>query len=778
MTGSEYKGWPNPDIDPELKDSEYDRSCCHAIIQEYDRGEMAISIARSQDMEIARMYADANQPIDKYTEFWPKDDDGNPVSFINLDYSPIGLMRKFVRMAKANISDSVGEISLQAYDPVSVDERESIEAFTKVYMNTSVQRQMQSVGIEPPASIPRNQMEFDIAKMVGNKIGVELAGERFLKIVNRDNDYRDVVIPDISEEICNTDVGAIYTYIDDQGAIVKQVVDSSQLIVSSSRKKDFSDSRVKGFYEEMTIQEIKAETSGYFSEEEYLMIAKSANTDKEFWRAGNDPKDYLKDGYYEYDGFKTFVYRLFWHDTDKYIREKKYLEDKPDEFVYRDRKYDWEPGVEGKEKVVVSVPKMRTAMCVKTAQASKGVLVWENGVLQNIIRDDSKKPICPLSIVRVSKSSPNLSVSFTEQLAKAEDALQALWNRMLNAIAQAKDPNVAINVNAVMNALDIVEAEKITDVINSWASGNPLPFAPADMPGNVAGSAPVIGTPVMNAVNDYLQQVGAVMALMGEISGATSVAAASQPNPNLLNGVAEKALAQSVKVLRDMQVATRKLIKQDCEVTERYLKRIIEEEDLNGDGYYKEMFSEAGRQVLKLAKDIPNRRLSIFIEVGMNEDQINQFATYVWQAVSARTNSGKNGLEWDVALQLLEDYRRSPKEARYRLRYELQKQRENDMKMEMMKAYQAQQAGGEMQAQKAKHGMIAQAAKQDGDAKMTALKEKAATDRVLISSAAKLLDTDDKSDSAMLPILQRMVKGTATDQDRATLNNAIQPQST
>ena len=142
-----------------------------------------------------RLYARGEQPIGKYKNELSVDGD---LSYLNLDWTPVPILPKFVDIVVNGMSDRLFKINAYAQDAMSAENRtkyqEEIEK-QMVAKDLLLQAQ-QAFGIEtftmPVDEIPKDDEELSMYMQLKYKPAIEIAEEEAINTVLQENHYDDI----------------------------------------------------------------------------------------------------------------------------------------------------------------------------------------------------------------------------------------------------------------------------------------------------------------------------------------------------------------------------------------------------------------------------------------------------------------------------------------------------------------------------------------------------------------------------------------------------------
>ena len=195
MAESVYVSFPRQDVSDEEKNSiEYGEKIAKAINTEWFNSEYSISryISSANDFHKLRLYARGEQPVQKYKDELSINGD---LSYLNLDWTPVPIISKFVDIVVNGISERLYDIKAYSQSPNGVNKRtqymESILSDMRMKeFNEEVEREFDMDTTRSDVKeLPMSDEELGIHMQLKYKQSVELAQEQALKTILQGNSY-------------------------------------------------------------------------------------------------------------------------------------------------------------------------------------------------------------------------------------------------------------------------------------------------------------------------------------------------------------------------------------------------------------------------------------------------------------------------------------------------------------------------------------------------------------------------------------------------------------
>ena len=142
-----------------------------------------------------RLYARGEQSIAKYKKEIAVDGD---LSYLNLDWTPVPIIPKFVDIVVNGMSDRVFDVKVKAQDPTSIYKRNTYqERLRSEMLAKPILDELQAqFGINPytfnEGELPESDEELDLIMQLKYKPSIEIAAETAISTVLEDNFYEDL----------------------------------------------------------------------------------------------------------------------------------------------------------------------------------------------------------------------------------------------------------------------------------------------------------------------------------------------------------------------------------------------------------------------------------------------------------------------------------------------------------------------------------------------------------------------------------------------------------
>ena len=610
---------------------------------------------RRREFERNRDYANGTQDTTIYKQILnsldPNNGDG---TLLNLDWAPVPIVPKFVKIVVNKILSSDPYPNLQAVDPLSSSEKE----FKKRKLDLQVQnKDMYSVlnkfGVKTeadPSTIPDTAEEAEIFLETNIKTDAEVAAQIAANMTLVWNDFNDSTFRRSVNDLVTLGMAVVKRENDPNQGIKTVYVDPSDFVHSYTEDPNFGDLVYAGHVKTMTIEELKRIAGNEFSEEDFEKIAKQvagklSNDSSAFGRKRYDrDRDKMIYGYDEYR-FQVMDFEFMSVDC-------MYFEDKENRFGNKNFFYKGEEYVQPKSSVFErTAHKMENA----TVYGGKYILgtdyIFGYGLKTNIpknIHDISKArlsySVCATNLRRM------MPKSIVGSITGFADQLQLTHLKIQQAVAKAKPDGLIVDIEGLDNVqlgrggelqpLDIQDIYEQTGVFY-YRSKNPEggfqnpPVRPLDN--------------TIRNINELIGLYNHYLRMIRDATGINEVMDASTPKGDALVGVREQALAAGNNAIYDVTHASMILYKRVVEDVVKCLQIIPPDSILYS--IYENAIGSTNMGVISSFSDLPMYNFGVTVRKQMDDKD----RAYLEQNIQVALAQKEIDLEDAVAIRQLRD---------------------------------------------------------------------------------------------------------------------------
>ncbi len=668
---------------------------------------------RWREFEVSRDYANGTQDTSIYKQILssldPNNGDG---SMLSLDWTPVPIVPKFVKIVVNKILSSKMYPNVEAIDPLSrsekdieknkikirVEERESIEEAKASGLKVRVD----------PSQLPETPEEVEIFLESNLKTAAEVASQIGINLTLSWNDFDERIYRRNVEDLVNVGMAVVKRENDPNYGIVTKYVDPAYFIHSYTDDPNFSDIVYAGHIERMSISELKRVAGNQFTEEQYKNMAKTVMN-----RYGNNPNiigsstyDGNLDRYnYGYDEYTIQVMDFEFVSVDNVIFEKKESAYGNIGFYHKGNKYS----------APTNSVYDREAVYMQNSTLYGGCFIIGTEHIYNYgLKKNVPKNVHDLSRTRMSYSAIATNIrrmipkSIVSGVIGFADQLQLSHLKIQQAIAKAKPDGLLVDIEGLENVqlgrggelqpLDIQDIYEQTGVFY-YRSKNPEggfqnpPVRPLDN--------------TIRNINELIALYNHYLRMIRDATGINEVMDGTSPKGDQLVGVRQQQLAAGNNALYDITNASLVLYRRVCEDIVKCLQ-IIPPKTILYQAYEKAIGKE-NMSVLSSFSKLPMYNFGVRVVSDMNDVD----KAYLEQNIQVALAQKEIDLEDAIAIRQLRDIDQAERLLVVRRKKRIKQQQETAAMNSQMQAQMNQQTAmassqGKMQEEQMKAQIDAQ----------------------------------------------------------------------
>ena len=614
--------FPDPLAPKDLKDNKaYGLKYAKAIESQWNstNEENALQKKRSKTFERNRDYAQGVQNTTIYKRLLnsldPNSGDG---SLLNLDYTPVPILPKFVRIVVNKILSRDPYPNLEAVDPLSSSEKnkEKNRLRMQVQMKAELTKLKQDTGglvlDKDPEALPDSLDEAEIFLDTNIKTDAEIAAQIATNITLSWNNFNDNVFRRCVNDLAALGMAVVHRTNDPNYGIRTEYVDPAKFIHSYTEDPGFDDLVYGGSIKTIPIQELKRLAGDELTEEDFEKVArKSSGNSMSPYSSHYDASS--KKSVYGYDEHTVEVLDFEFLSVDCMYFEEKDNRHGNTNFFYQGHSYKERPG-----SVFDRTPHK---MEVTTVYSGKYILgtdyIINYGQKTNVPKNihDISKATLSYSVVatNISRMMPK---SMVDSCVGFADMLQVTHLKIQQAIAKAKPDGLIIDVEGLegveigkggeLQPLDLHDIYEQTGVFY-YRSKNPEG-------GHQNPPIREIGNSIRN-INELIGLYNHYLKLIRDTTGINEAMDASSPKGDALVGVREQAIAAGNNAIYDITNASMILYKKVCEDIVKCLQIIPEKSALRN--IYENAVGSENMKVLASFGDLPMYNFGVQVQKEM-----------------------------------------------------------------------------------------------------------------------------------------------------------------
>ena len=625
---NKFGNFPDPFADHTTKSSKsYGLQYAKAIESQWGDVDSETSLYRKRlkEFENNRDYANGVQDTSIYKQILssldPNNGDG---SLLSLDWSPVPIVPKFVKIVVNKILSKKPYPNVEAIDPLSRTEKEFEKAKIAITVeNKELMSELKELGLKVPVdpdSLPETSEEAEIYQENNVKTSAEIAAQIGANLTLEWNDFSDTVYRRAVEDLVVNGIAVVKRENDPNYGITEHYVDPAYFIHSYTEDPSFSDLVYAGHIRRMTIFDLKRIVGDELSEDDYKKIAdmvkhKYKNNPEKFHSYSYD--NTLKRKIFGYDEFLVDVLDFEYISVDDVYYEEKTSKFGNVGFYNKGFAYAMPKGSVYDRKPV----SMSTATVYGGLYIMNTKFVVRYGIKTNVPKNihDISKARLSYSVVatNIRRMIPKSMVSSVIGYA---DQLQLTHLKIQQAIAKAKPDGILIDIEGLENVqlghggdlqpLELQDIYEQTGVFY-YRSKNPE--------GGFQG-APIqpIDNRIRN-VNEYINLYNHYLRMIRDTTGINEVMDGTTPKGEQLVGVREQAIQAGNNAIYDIVHASMVLYRKVCEDVVKCLQ-ILPERSVIYKIYEKAMGKES-MAVLSKFKELPMYNFGIKVMTEMDDTE-------------------------------------------------------------------------------------------------------------------------------------------------------------
>ena len=780
--GKNSVSFPDPLAPQKIKEKkEYGLQYAKAIFSQWGSSDQDNSLMRKRRkvFERNRKYANGTQDTSIYrqllTSLDPSNADG---SFLNMDFTPVPILPKFVRIVVNKILSSDPYPNLEAVDPLSSSEKD-IER-KKVEMAVANKEKLQQmkadtgVDVAQMEEIPDTLEEAEI--FIGNNIksNSEIAAQIATNMTLKWNDFNDSTYRRCVGDVATLGMAVTKRDNDPGHGINVSYVDPLDFIHSFTTDPNFGDLVYAGHVKRIPIQELKRIAGDQFTEEDYAKIASKAAKKYGYdtSRIGQSTyDDHLKRYKFGYDEYMVEVLDFEFISVDCMYFEEKESQYGNKGFYYKGDSYK-EPSNSVYKR---DVTKMENATVYGGSYIMGCEMLFNYGMKTNIPKNihDLTRTNLSYSVVATNMEDM-MPKSMVDSCIGFADQLQLTHLKIQQAIAKAKPDGIIIDVEGLENVqlgkggeLQPLELHDIYEQTGVFYYRSKNPEGGFQNP-------PIreIGNSIRN-INEFIALYNHYLRMIRDATGINEAMDGTTPKGDALVGVRQQAIAAGNNAIYDITNSSMVLFKKVCADIVKCLQ-VIPRESILYRAYANAIGSE-NIGVLNTFSDLSMYNFGVQVVKEMEEVE----KQYLEQNIQISLSQKELDIEDAIAIRQLKDINQAERLLVVRRKKRMaanQQIAQQNIQMQSQAQAQASQAASQakLQEMQAKAQIDAQMEqmKSQLESQMEVLKHEHKKEIEIIRTQATLgLKTDDKEFKEKLEVLKEdrkdnRVKKQATEQSK------------
>ena len=705
-----------------------------------------------------RLYARGEQSVAKYKNELAIDGD---LSYLNLDWTPIPIIPKFVDIVVNGMSDRLFKVNCIAMDAMSAEKRNEYQRLIENnFINQDLFKQVESdfnvsMFEVDPESLPTNDTEMELYMQLNYKAGIEIANEIAINTMLEENHYIDTR-KKVDYDITTIGIGICKHEFQQGDGIRVEYVDPANVVYSYTEDPYFKDCFYWGEIKTIPIGEV-IKIDPDITNEQLEDISKYSQSWYDYYNvaAMYENSMFSRDTctllYFNYKSTNSFVYKK------KKVSEGTYKTvEKDDEFNPPQEMMD-----EGEfERVEKRIDVWYEGVMV---MGTNIILKWN--MMENMVRPNSANQFAmPNYVACAPRMYKGVLESLVRRMIPFADLIQISHLKIQQVVAKVVPDGVFIDADG-LNEVDLGTgaAYNPEDALRLYFQTGSVIGRSYTQDGEFNNARVPIQQLTSNSGQSKMQMLignyNHYLGMLRQVTGLNEARDASTPDPNSLVGVQKLAALNS-------NVATRHILNASLYITKTLAECLsIRTADVLQYADFKDEFAmQIGKYNLGILEDIKNLYIydfGIFIEMSPDEEEKAQLE----QNIQMSLQNGGIDLEDAIDIRTINNLKMANqllKVKRKQTQAERQKQEQQKIQMEGQQQMQIQQQASQAAMQKTQMEIQAKIQLKEAEIGFEIQKQEAEADL-----KRRLMDVEFNYAMRMQGLQQQQIDGRETQREDA-----------
>ena len=637
-----------------------------------------------------RTYANGTQDTSIYKQLLTSlNPNGGEGSLLNLDYTPVPILPKFVRIVVNKILSRNPYPNLEAVDPLSSSEKNKQKQ--RIRTQVAIKKELQELKSETggleldinPDQLPDTLEEAEIFLDTNIKTDAEVAAQVATNMTLSWCNFNDSVYRRCVNDLAAIGIAVTKRSNDPNYGIKVDYIDPLNFVHSYTEDPFFEDVIYAGHVKEITISELKRISRDEFTEDDIRKIMKVASKK----RGNYDPTGYSIDNKTNKEAYSEYMVQIL--DFEFISVDCMFFEEKQNRhgnvgFFNQGFQYKERSGSVFERKS----HKMEMEMLYGGSYIMGTDIVFNYGLVANVPKNVHDISRCRLSYAPVATNlNNNMPKSMVDSCIGFADMLQITHLKLQQAIAKAKPDGLIIDIEGLENVqlgkggdlqpLDLHDIYEQTGVFY-YRSKNPE---------GGFQNPPVreIGNSIRN-INELIGLYNHYLRLIRDTTGINEAMDASSPKGDALVGVRQQAIAAGNNAIYDITNACVVLYKKVCQDIVKCIQIIPPESVLMS--IYENAIGQENMSVLSSFSNLPMYNFGVQVQKEMEDEE----RAFLEQNIQVALNQKEIDLEDAIAIRDLKDINQAERLLIVRRQKRMKKMQEMAQQNSQMQAQQQAQA--------------------------------------------------------------------------------------
>jgi len=691
----------------EKSENEYGLKYARAIYEVYTRDTSSL-FNKKEKFVRNRKYAEGTHSIDKFKDLLGLNGDQ---SYLNLDFTPIPIIPKFVDLLVGELMEQDFRVSAEAIDDRSLTQFDEMKA--KLYANfllKDINKELEQIAGTSVVDkeVPTMENEEQIQSYLKNtyKQSSEKAIELALSFVFQNNEISEIK-KRVLRDMIVLKWGAIKTYFDANYDIKIAYVDPRNLVIPYTTRPDCSDLEYAGEVVKMNFHDLRL-INKTLSDEELIDIVKTYGRNRDGYSVDrlSEKGAYYYDDSRSLENFDDFYIDVldfeFKSSNFNVTYEKKYYQE--DGFFLNKKSKGYEPNKESKKKIEVLSKDLECYYDGMWIVGSDYIMNY--GLRKNMARPKNNNAYSSKVHSRFKIYAQDIydmdNKSIVERMIPHADQIQLIHLKIQQFIAKAKPSGLMIDVSGLENVIVGKGDGSITplELVEIYDQTGNFYFRGTDLDNNTMQRSPISSSPNgfnVGEIQGFISLYNYHLDMIRTVSGLNEFRDGSTPNSKTLVGVQKMAIGSSRNTTRPLVDAFLSLMNRVATHCGTMLQ-MKSKYDPNGLKGFIPALGKETIDILELNKEVSSATLGIKIDLLPNVDEIEQILMEVERALQTGNIDLEDALEvrdvlktnTKVAIDLLKEKRRKRMELQQQQSLALQQANAEAQTQSAMAAAQAE----------------------------------------------------------------------------------------
>tara|TARA_R100001015_G_scaffold2617_1_gene769 strand:- start:34561 stop:36996 length:2436 start_codon:yes stop_codon:yes gene_type:complete len=643
-----------------------------------------------------RLYSRGEQSIAKYKNELAVDGD---LSYLNLDWTPISVIPKFVDIVVNGMSDRLFKVKAYAQDAMSAEKRNKFQNMIEGQMiaRPLLSQITQDFGVDvfsvPEETLPADDQELELYMNLKYKPAIEIAEEEAINTLLAENHYEDLR-KRVDLDLMVLGVGMTkHQFLLGQG-VTLDYVDPANVVYSYTEDPYFKDCFYWGEIKTIPITEL-VKIDPDITNEEMQEISKYSQSWYDYFNVAQmyENSMFAKDTctllYFNYKTTNTFVYKKKEISEGVYKTVEKDDQFNPPEDMMSEGKF---------EKVEKKIDVWYEGIMV---MGTNIILKWE--MMENMVRPNSANQYAlPNYVACAPRMYKGNIESLVRRMIPFADLIQMTHLKIQQVVARVVPDGVFIDADG-LNEVDLGtgNAYNPEDALRLYFQTGSVVGRSYTQDGEFNNARIPISQLTSNSGQSKMQMLignyNHYLDMIRQVTGLNEARDGSTPDPNSLVGVQKLAALNS-------NTATRHILQSSLYITKTLAEALaIRTADILEYSDFKDEFAmQIGKYNVAIIEEIKNLYLhdfGIFIEMSPDEEEKALLEQNIQMALSQKDISLEDAIDireihnLKMANQLLKVKRKAKQEAE-------QQQQMQQQQMQAQMQMQQQQAAAQAEMQR------------------------------------------------------------------------------